>query len=253
MGSEKQSLASPLSTLHTPHSPLSTLHFPLLMSTFEDDRYQWRETYFVLFDPAKKPLLHEICKGLDPMFKSLQIRESLADEQGRIESLSVASYDDFAAIDLIYQCGDHVIAETNAFAEEMLSSMSSKNRKKFEKGRKHRARLDVLHFEQMESIRSSLPQGDPVFTFATFQPPAAKGLFAGRPKFQFDPDQYIPPPEIDPFISGELEADSGLDDEEIDPEEKMDPNTLILVLELLCRLTGGIAIDPASGGILNYE
>ena len=223
------------------------------MSTFEDDRYQWRETYFVLFDPAKKPLLHEVCKELDPMFKSLQIREATADDQGRIEFLSVASYDDFVAIDLIYQYGNHVIAETNACADEMLPSMSSKNRKKFEKARKHQARLDVLHFEQMESIQDLESQEDPVFTFAAFpneMPPSANP-FGSRPKFQFDPNRYIPPPELDPLILDKTEEFSVLDDEDFDQENQMDPNTLILVLKLLCRLTEGVAIDPASGVLTN--
>ena len=221
------------------------------MSTFEDDRYQWRETYFVLFDPVKKPSLHEIRKGLERVFRSLEIREAIADDQGGIESLSAASHDDFVAIDLIYQCGDHIMAETEALAEEMLPSVPSKNRKKFEKAKKYRARLDVLHFEQMEPIHHPESQEDPVFTFATHQPQAAKGPFASRPKFQFDPDRYIPPPEPDPLIAGELEADSAPGDEKIDPEEKMDPNTLILVLGFLRRLTDGVAIDLASGTILS--
>jgi len=224
------------------------------MSTFEDDRYQWRETYFVLFDPVKKPFLHEIRKGLDLVFRSLQVHEVTVDEQGRIESLSVASYDDFAAIDLIYQCGEHVVVETNAIAQELLRSGPSKNRKKFErkfeKCKKYQARLDVLHFEQMEPISRSESQEDPVFTFATFPSQATKGPFAGRPKFQFDPNQYIPPPEPDPLIVGEPEADLDSDDEEIGQEDQMDPNTLILVLQLLCRLTDGVAIDPASGSLI---
>jgi len=221
------------------------------MSTFEDDRYQWRETYFVLFDPAKKPLLHDIRKGLDSVFRSLLVRNALADEQGRIETLSVASTDDFAAIDLVYQCGDHVVVETNAITEEMRQAkMSSKNRAKIEKAGKCRARLDVLHFEQMESIQQPEPVEDPVFTFATFpkeQAQSAKNPFAGRPKFQFDQNQYIPPPEIDPLIS---EEEPILDGAEVDQQEQMDPNTLILVLELLCRLTDGIAIDPAGGAVI---
>jgi len=227
------------------------------MSTFEDDRYQWRETYFVLFDPVKKPLLHDIRKGLDSMFRSLQIREAHADEQGRIESLSVASYDDFAAIDLLYQCGDHVARETNAIAEEMLlAKMSSKSMAKIENARKCRARLDVLHFEQMEPIQQTESEAEEEFTFATFPPPQmepeeraqfAKNPFAGRPKFVFDQNQYIPPPELNPLLSDEAPV---LDEEETDPEEQMDPNTLIHVLELLCRLTGGVAIDPASGGVI---
>ena len=230
------------------------------MSTFEDDRYQWRETYFVLFDPAKKPLLHEIRQGLATMFRSLRIREALADGQGGIESLSIASYDDFAAIDLVYQCGDYVIQETDSLVEEMLRTASTKTRTKVERARKCRARLDVLHFEQMEPVKHPKhPEspGAPVFLFTTVdkeKPPparnAAKNPFSGRPKFQFDQNRYIPPPELVPLVSNDLNEHSVFGDEHSDQEDQMDPNTLILVLELLCRLTDGVAIDPASGAIL---
>ena len=219
------------------------------MSTFEDDRYQWRETYFVLFDPTKRPLLHEIRRGLG-MFKSFQVREALADEQGRIESLSVASYDDFAAIDLIYQCGAHVLAETETILEQMNFSAFSKNRAGIEKIRKCQARLDILHFEQMEPIKHPEPREKPVSVFSKFSQgnttPPVKNPFVGRPKFQFDQNRYIPPPEIDSIASDDSETNPALGDD-YDQEGQMDPNTLILVLELLCRLTDGIAIDTASG------
>ena len=232
------------------------------MSTFEDDRYQWRETYFVLFDPARKPLLQEIHRGLNPMFKSLVIRNSQTDEDGRIETLSVASYEDRAAIDLIYQCGEQVLQETETIAAEMARVTSTKkNRAKIEKAKKCRARLDVLHFEQMETASEEMEdvlkdreQADPEFTFASFSRAKSKpkGPFAARPKFQFDPNKYIPPPEPSlPVVpSDEWSNEAENEDDELDQDAQMDPNTLILVLELLCRLTDGVAIDPASGTII---
>ena len=230
--------------------------------TFEDDRYQWRETYFVLFDPARKPLLQEIRRGLNPMFKSLVIRNSQADEEGRIETLSVVSYEDRAAIDLIYQCGEQVLQETEAIATEMLRITSTKkNRAKIEKAKEYSARLDVLHFEQMKTASEELDdvlkdreQKDPEFTFTSFSRAKGKpkGPFAGRPKFQFDPNKYIPPPEpsLAMVPSDEWSNETESEDDELDRDAQMDPNTLILVLELLCRLTNGIAIDPASGTVI---
>jgi hypothetical protein len=40
-------------------------------------------------------------------------------------------------------------------------------------------------------------------------------------------------------------------DEEDD--EMLDPGALLIVLEALAKLTGGVAVDPQSGTLLNYE
>jgi hypothetical protein len=41
------------------------------------------------------------------------------------------------------------------------------------------------------------------------------------------------------------------DDEEDD--EMLDPSALLIVLETLAKITGGVAVDPQSGTVLNYE
>jgi hypothetical protein len=46
-----------------------------------------------------------------------------------------------------------------------------------------------------------------------------------------------------------------LDQESADEEddEMLDPSALLIVLEALAKLTSGVAIDPQSGTVLNYE
>ena len=34
------------------------------MSTFENEDYKWRETYFVMFDSSKRPSVHAMKKTL---------------------------------------------------------------------------------------------------------------------------------------------------------------------------------------------
>ena len=41
--------------------------------------------------------------------------------------------------------------------------------------------------------------------------------------------------------------------DEDDADELLDPGALLAVLEELARITGGIAVDPQSGTILEYE
>ncbi len=226
------------------------------MSTFEDDRYQWRETYFVLFDPSKRPKTHAIQKGLKSLFSSLEIRQSQGDAEGRIEVLRIASQEDFAALDIVYQSGEHVFAEMQHLAEELRKLTSTKkSREKIDRAKTCHARLEVLHFEQMVPIAGDIPV--PVRETRVVPEPkmfqkakaAAEmrggGPFAKKPRFQFDPKHYIEIPEVD--------VPDPLDEQEVwefEQAGQLDPNTLILILQLLCRLTDGVAIDPASGVVL---
>ena len=214
------------------------------MSTFEDDRYQWRETYFVLFDPARRPDTSAIRKGLQSVFGTLHIRDSQSDESGRLEILSVASYEDFAAIDIMYQQGEHVIAEMQALAPELVNLTSTKqNRLKIEKAVSYSAKLDVMHFEQMVPIEEKRPViwvSESTNTDDSFVR-AKTGPFAARKRFQFDPERYV---------ENVFEEETPEFTEDSEQIAQLNPNTLILVLELLCCLTGGVAIDPASGAVL---
>jgi hypothetical protein len=43
------------------------------------------------------------------------------------------------------------------------------------------------------------------------------------------------------------------DEEEEDGDDLLDPSALLVILEALSKLTQGVAIDPQSGTVLNYE
>ena len=52
-----------------------------MMSLFENDQYQWRETYFVLFDEARRPQAVSLVKVLDNAGKGLQVSDVREDSQ----------------------------------------------------------------------------------------------------------------------------------------------------------------------------
>src|SRR5262249_40576380 len=79
------------------------------MSTFEDDRYRWRETYFVLFPAARRPMLKDVEKRLAALSKRYSLESPGGDDAGRFESLTVLSPDDFAAMDVCYTGGQEVL------------------------------------------------------------------------------------------------------------------------------------------------
>jgi hypothetical protein len=120
------------------------------MSTFERDGYQWRETYFVFFDRARRPTLKQIEKLLHKLSRRFKLEGGTADEQGHFESISLVSESDFAAVDIAYEEGDEVLEQAAAMAKEFkLSQLDAEERKKLERLPRLDARFDLLHFENI--------------------------------------------------------------------------------------------------------
>jgi hypothetical protein len=166
------------------------------MSMFEDNRYRWRETCFVLFDAKKRPALTSVKRVLAALNKRFQLTNLSADDDGRFDSLSLISPDDFAALDICYTTGAEVLEQTAALVDEMKKAgAEGPPPVPWEKIKRYDGRLDVLHFEQI--------------------------------------------PE-----------DDGGDSEE---EEMLDPSALLVVLGVLAKLTGGVAVDPQAGTFLTDD
>jgi hypothetical protein len=162
------------------------------MSTFEDKNYRWRETYFVLFGASKRPKLKTVVKALNDLNPHYEIVNPHGDKHGAVESLTVVSPDDYAALDICYTEGDEVLEMAPDLVKDLKKSAADAPVPvPYEKILRFDGRFDVLHFERI-----------------TEEP------------------------------------------EEPDEEEMLDPSALLIVLEALAELTGGIAVDPQSGTVL---
>ncbi len=162
------------------------------MSTFEREEFKWRETYFVLFDSCNRPSLKSVEQTLRNLSDRFQLSNGLEDEDGRFESITVMSPDDYAALDISYDSGEEVVEQVAGLQEELKdSAIDPDERAKLGRLPQFDARLDLLHFEQMA------------------------------------------------------------DDEPEDAmDEMLDPSLLLIVLDAVVELTGGVGIDPQSGTIL---
>jgi hypothetical protein len=120
------------------------------MSMFEDSRYRWRETYFVLFDAKKRPPLKSVTKTLSALNKRFELNNPTADSHGKIDSLTLVSPDDFAALDICYTSGAEVLEQAASLVED-LKKLGSDTPPPvpWERIKKYDGRLDVLHFEQI--------------------------------------------------------------------------------------------------------
>jgi len=159
------------------------------MSTFENDRYRWRETYFLLFDSGKRPDMEQVQKLLKKVNRQFEVHNPRVDDDGGFESVTVLAPSAYAALDISYVDGEEVQEQTVELSREFRDSATSpEERGKLDRLAACDARFDILHFEEV--------------------------------------------------------SDDG------EEEETFDPSALLMVVEALAKLTGGVAVDPQSGTIM---
>jgi hypothetical protein len=119
------------------------------MSLFENDQYQWRETYFVLFDEEHRPAAKKVEEALHELGRRFQISDVCADESGRFESLTLLSPDDYAAMDVSCVLGDEVTEQLSELTIDLeRNAETEEDKAMLSRLPKCTGRLDVFHFEQ---------------------------------------------------------------------------------------------------------
>jgi hypothetical protein len=119
------------------------------MSTFENNDYKWRETYFVLFDSSRRPTLDQVKRSLANINARFVLSEGEADDKGKFDSITLRSPQDYAAMDISYQHGDEVAEQVGELERDLKGNVDASDRPKFEKLIRANAKFDVLHFEQV--------------------------------------------------------------------------------------------------------
>ncbi len=120
------------------------------MSMFDSSDYRWRETYFVLFDAAKRPHTDQVRAALKKLGRRFDLGEIHADPDGGFESVTLSSPSDYAALDISYLSGDEVRQNGAALADELKgSALDETERAKVARLRKCDGRFDIMHFEQV--------------------------------------------------------------------------------------------------------
>lgn len=164
------------------------------MSLFENDEYQWRETYFVLFDVSKRPTAEKFAQMLTGLNDAYQVTDVRADEEGAFESLTLISKDDYAAMDLTCAANEEVQEQIAELAEKLKELAGPDEMEQIKRIPKCTARLEVYHFEQM--------------------------VFVGSTSSEDEPDDF------------------------------MDPGSLLVVLERIAEMIDGIVVDTQSNSIM---
>lgn len=125
-----------------------------------DDRYEWRETYFVLFQSRKRPLLSDVEAAFKGLGSQFQLTEPAADAEGRIEALNIVSPEDHSALEIDYLSGDEVLLQVEELTKELRGESGYAD--KLAKLRRCDARFEVMHFEEMVDLAAD-DEEDEVF------------------------------------------------------------------------------------------
>jgi hypothetical protein len=123
------------------------------MSLFADSRYQWRETYFVLFDHKHRPKAEEVQKALAALGPRLEVSELVAGKAGLLESMTVLSHVDAAGMDVTFVEGEEVKEQITQLKEEWRGKKTTdKEKAHLERALHADARFDVYHFEEVSFL-----------------------------------------------------------------------------------------------------
>jgi hypothetical protein len=225
------------------------------MSLYGDDRYTWRETYFVYFDSTHRPKLADVRRELHAVAPLLKILDSKSEPDGRLTAMTVASYEDHAALEIVYREGNDVLDEIRGMSAMLEIIASQKEKDQLHKIVQCKSRFDVLHFEQTAGTAAFNAFKVPTLKFghqSTDVPDRRDGFSKAlrsekKPRFHFDPESYDQC--INDGAGQELDA-ADTDTDGSAEYERIDPSMLVAVLETLCRQSRGVAIDPASGIII---
>jgi hypothetical protein len=120
------------------------------MPGFEDDDYRWRETYFILFKSAKRPLLEKVRRAIQGLGRMYELRDPQTDERGRFDSITVLSASDRSALEISYEEGAGVKELVDLVIKDLKSTGEGEvSRDQLKAILQCDARLEVMHFEQV--------------------------------------------------------------------------------------------------------
>jgi hypothetical protein len=132
------------------------------MSLFENDAYQWRETYFVLFEEKLRPKTKKVVKAVEELGQEYELADVRSDEEGRCESFTLYSPRDYAAMDVSYVAGEEVTEQVEQLRKDLRSMpLTPEEQSKLKILPRCTARFDVYHFEHVVGMEEEDEMLDP--------------------------------------------------------------------------------------------
>ncbi len=122
------------------------------MSLFEDPLYEWRETYFVFFHSRNTPSVERLISVIKAIGRQVEISKVARREDGTLESITVYSPEDFAAMDITCMSGKDVVEQLPTLVTELRKNCPTKEEQtRLKQILDCDSRIDIFHFEHLES------------------------------------------------------------------------------------------------------
>ena len=119
------------------------------MSLFEDNRFVYRDTFFVYFKKQDRPNVESVKAFLAEMGNKYQTT-NLKDSDGKFESMTIHSPQDYSAMDVTYLEGEEVVEQVSEMMKDfILMTLTGEDQQKLKIFQNCDARFDVFHFEQV--------------------------------------------------------------------------------------------------------
>ncbi len=122
-----------------------------------EDQLEWRDTYFILFQQKARPTVPQVEAAITESSRKLQLENLEADEDGMFESVIVQVPQDNAALEISYETGEAVIAQSADLAKQLKDDL---NDKQLQRMLKADARLDIMLFERVRNDPYGADSGD---------------------------------------------------------------------------------------------
>ncbi len=130
------------------------------MSLFADSRYQWRETYFVLFEKKDRPKAADVKKALAELGARIQVLHLHATKDGYLDSMTVLSHADAAGMDVTFVTGEEVKEQLTEVKDEWQSrKLDATEKQQLARLLQADSRYDVFHFEEVTDFPGDEDEG----------------------------------------------------------------------------------------------
>jgi hypothetical protein len=118
------------------------------MADSPDDELEWRDTYFILFNQSERPTVTQVESAISRASRRLKLEHLEADDDGMFESVLVQAPLDNAALEISYETGEAVEAQSADLAKQLKTEL---DKKQLAQMLRADARLDVMLFERIRS------------------------------------------------------------------------------------------------------